>query len=74
MNIEIVIEQALWKAESDMPAGQSWNLSSKVACKMLAKHVVAAITDQKDRDFWNNLDQSQCYNSKEGYVDDDLSV
>ena len=38
-NVEIVIERALWAAEHNMPAGQSWNLSSKAACKMLAKKV-----------------------------------
>jgi hypothetical protein len=38
-NIEIVIERSLWRAENNMPAGQSWNLSSKAACKMLAKKI-----------------------------------
>ena len=49
-NIEIVIERSLWRAENNMPVGQSWNLSSKAACKMLAKKVKDDLVAEAKKD------------------------
>jgi hypothetical protein len=55
--------------------GSQINLDSPAARDLLTKHIVAAIEDDKDRNFWANLDQGQQYNVKPSdYTDTDMSL
>ena len=76
MKVQYIVREVL-----DQYVGSQINIDSEAARDILAKHIASEI---ETTDFWNNMDQGQCYNiersletpttKQNDYVDDDLAV